>query len=65
MTHKVTWEQWFRCGPYGDDTDFTTEEIEFDYLEEANEFVEDLVAGKHRGMYDCKVNRNEVTVTEL
>lgn len=65
MTHKVTWNQWFRCGYFGDDSDFVTEEMKFDSLEEAKEFVEELVAGKFRGAYDRRVNRSGVTITEL
>lgn len=63
MKYTVKWNQWFRSGYHGDDTDFETELKEFGTRDEADQFIEDLVAGKHRGTYDCTVNRSEVTLT--
>ena len=61
---KVEWDQWYRCGRYGDDKDYDTQSVEFATLSEAESFVEDLVAGKHRGFADCTVHRNEVKISE-
>ena len=62
---RVTWEQWFRCGPYGDDTDFTIESMDFNTLTEAEEFVNKLCDGVHRGVFDRKVQRDEVRIDEV
>jgi hypothetical protein len=62
---KVTWERWFRCGPYGDDTDFTTESMDFNTMSEAEEFVNKLCDGVYRGVFDLKVQRNEVSIKKV
>ena len=62
MTHKVEWNQWYRCGYHGDDKDYETMTMDFETLSEANAFVVDLVNGKHRGTYDMTVHRDEVKI---
>lgn len=63
MLYEVTWDQWFRCGPDGDDSDYTQESISFDTLERATKFKADLISGKFRGFADMRVHENEVTIT--
>jgi len=62
-TYKVIWDQWFRYGPDGDESDFTQGSATFNTLAQAEQFKADLVAGKHRGLYDRTVNAYEVTIT--
>ena len=62
MTYVVQWDQWYRCGRFGDDKDFDTMTMEFDTLAAALSFVDDLVADKHRGRFDMKVHRREVNI---
>ena len=59
---KVMWEQWFRYGPDGDESDFVEKAVVFDTLEQAEQFKANLVSGKHKGLYDRTVNAYEVTI---
>jgi len=61
---KVTWEQWFRYGPDGDESDSTQKSVTLLTLEDAEQFKADLVSGKYRGLYDRTVNECEVTITQ-
>ena len=63
MAYQVTWDQWFRCGPDGDDSDYTQESFSFDTLERAVQFKADLVSGKFKGLADMRVYDNEVSIT--
>lgn len=63
-TFKVTWDQWFRCGRDGDDSDFEEYVLFFETFERAEQFVSELVAGDCLGVFDRTVHRNEVTITE-
>ena len=58
----VEWEQWYRCGKYGDDKDFEIYTREFATEEAARAFKQDLLDGKHRGLYDMKVQENDITL---
>lgn len=62
--YVVKWDQWYRCGRYGDDKEFVSMKEEFQTLCEANAFIDDLVEGKHRGFADMRVRREEVELTE-
>lgn len=62
---KVTWDQWYRCGKYGDDVDFRTETAEFENFDLVDRFIEDLIEGKYRGYADMKVHRRDIQVTEV
>lgn len=62
MIYKVIWDQWTRGGYHGDDKDFEEMEVEFTSYHLAEEFAIDLVQGKHRGMYDCKVNFTDIKI---
>ena len=64
VTYKVTWDQWFRCGKYGDDTDYRTEAVEFDTICAAKKFVEQLCKGATRGVFDRPVYHDDVSITE-
>jgi hypothetical protein len=61
---EVQWDRWYRCGRYGDDKDYEEMRRTFNTIEEANSFVDDLVDGKHRGIYDITVHRHEVKIVE-
>jgi hypothetical protein len=61
---KVMWEQWFRYGPDGDESDSTQKAVTFGTLAQAEQFKADLVSGKHRGLYDRTVNACDVTITK-
>ena len=63
--YKVSWDQWYRCGYAGDDTDYEPMSRTFQHLCDANQFIDDLVAGKFRGVFDRTVHRNEVQLFEL
>lgn len=58
--YSVEWDQWFFCGPEGDDSDYETQTRRFDWLCQAKRFVDELVEGKYNGAYDRKVHRDEV-----
>ena len=62
-SYLVKWDQWFRCGPDGDDLDYLPESAEFDTLAKAEQFKADLIAGKFKGRGDLRVYENEVTIT--
>lgn len=62
MTYKVIWDQWYRCGYHGDDTDFKEIVVEFPSYHLAEDFAIELVQGKHRGMYDRKVNFTDIKI---
>jgi hypothetical protein len=65
QSFKVTWDQWFRYGPHGDESTFDTKTMCFDTLEEAESFAADLAAGRHRGACDMSVYDNEITICDL
>ena len=62
MTYTVNWNQWYHCGPDGDDSDFEEMVVSFETEEEAENFVEDLVSGKALGAFDRTVHRNEIVI---
>ena len=64
IEYQVEWDQWYRCGHYGDDKDYIHMVETFETLSEVQTFIEELVAGKHRGRYDMSVHAKEVTITE-
>lgn len=55
MTYKVIWDQWTRCGYHG-------MVVEFPSYHLAEDFAIELVQGKHRGMYDSKVNFTDIKI---
>ena len=61
-SYKVIWEQWFRYGPDGDESDFNEKVVVFATLAEAEQFKAELVAGKDRGVFDRTVHAHEVTI---
>lgn len=62
MTYTVKWDQWFRCGYHGDDSDFKKMVVEFPAYHLAEDFAIELVQGKYRGMYDRKVNLTDIKI---
>jgi hypothetical protein len=58
----VEWEQWYRCGKYGDDKDFEIYRNPFPTEAEARVFADELVEGKHRGFADMKVTKSDITI---
>lgn len=62
MAYTVSWDQWFRCGPAGDDSDFEEMNVEFDSKEKADDFIADLVSGKFKGTYDRTVKPEDISI---
>jgi hypothetical protein len=60
--YEVQWDQWYRCGRCGDDTNYEYKVMTFDTLALAEAFVDDLVQGKYSGYADMKVHRDEVKI---
>lgn len=65
MAFTVKWNQWYRCGYDGDESDFEERSMSFATIEEAQRFVDKVVAGTFRGIYDRTVNRSEITIKEI
>lgn len=64
MTVTVEWDQWFRCGRTGDDTDFETHTMEFDERDDAIGFMNDLLAGHQRGLRDLQLQPCDIRIIE-
>jgi hypothetical protein len=64
MMFIVEWDQWFRCGPNGDDAEFDSMSVNFDTLAQAEGFVDELVSGKFRSLGERPVNRSECKIIE-
>lgn len=62
MKYAVQWDQWYRCGRYGDDKDYEVQERTFNSRFEAEEYIDRLVAGEFKGLGDCTVHRHEVQI---
>ena len=60
----VKFNQWFRCGRNGDDTDYEEISVEFNTLPEATQYADEVAEGKYRGMYDRTVHRNEIKIVQ-
>ena len=41
--YKVSWDQWYRCGYDGDDTDYEPMSRTFQHLCDANQFIDDQI----------------------
>lgn len=58
----VEWDQWFRCGPNGDDSELETMSVNFDTRKQAEAYVDDLVSGKFRRLGQRAVHRSECKI---